>query len=279
MNGNTVLASFGSNSVVNNILATSGSIGGFTIGTNTLEKRDMISGTDSFFYSTGFGNKTLTIDGTTQSIRMWAGWIENDPSLLPPDSAGEEYSTDEELNPFYVTNKGVLHATGGSILGNTEAGHVTINNNEFDMSYGNSSILKFSYGLGNAASGTAYAPYYTLGTRTTNSDVGNYSCVFGYSNTASGYCSTAEGFNNVVTNMYSHVEGNANTVSGGFSHCEGSLNTVSNSNAHAEGSGNTASGIYSHVEGNETTASANSAHAEGYKSVASGKAAHAEGNS
>lgn len=113
----------------------------------------------------------------------------------------------------------------------------------------NTVIAHLGYGQGNNTSGgTSYAPYYTLGTRTSGSSIGNYSV----------------------------VEGGTNTASGGASHAEGSLTVASAPHAHAEGLRSVASGFESHAEGWATTAQGDYSHAEGASSVATGQYAHAQ---
>ena len=68
-------------------------------------------------------------------------------------------------------------------------------------------LAHFGYGSGTSASGTAVAPYYTLGVRTANSTVGNYSLVGGNNNTASGYASVAMGAYSVATDNYAMALG------------------------------------------------------------------------
>ena len=109
---------------------------------------------------------------------------------------------------------------------------------------GTTQIANLGYGEGQSDSGTAVAPYYTLGTRASDTVAtrGNYSVVEGYSNTASGRAAHAEGYYN---------------------------NIASAQGAHAEGGGNTASGVYSHAEGQRTEASGENAHAQGFGTIAS----------
>lgn len=75
-------------------------------------------------------------------------------------------------------------------------------------------LAHFGYDLGESASGTAIAPYYTLGTRTVNSTVGNYSLVAGIDNTASGYSSVAMGTDSEATEHYSFAVGDGAKATG-----------------------------------------------------------------
>jgi len=132
----------------------------------------------------------------------------------------------------------------------------------------------------------------TFGTRESNSTVGSYSFVEGYSNKATEIASHAEGRSTEASGEYSHAEGYMTKATGNKSHAEGNGTTASGHWSHAEGDGSTASGDYTHAEGGDTTASedyahseglgstasSNYAHSEGYYSEASGPAAHAEGD-
>ena len=137
-------------------------------------------------------------------------------------------------------------------------------------------IANLGYGEGESQSGTDIAPYYTFGTRMTDSSIGNYSMAIGNKVTASGWRSYAEGFLTVASGTSSHAEGNRSVASGSESHAEG-YKTTATSYAHAEGYESTASGRYSHAEGAGTTSSGARSHAEGSDTTSSGDYSHAEG--
>ena len=138
-------------------------------------------------------------------------------------------------------------------------------------------LAHFGYDVGIAGSGTAVAPYYTFGTRESDSTVGNYSMAIGENITASGWRSYAEGFLTVASGGTSHAEGNRSVASGSVSHAEGYKTTASSSYTHAEGYESAASGRYSHAEGAGTTSSGAQSHAEGSGTTSSGAYSHAEG--
>ena len=132
---------------------------------------------------------------------------------------------------------------------------------------GTTLIADLGYGVGTAETGTATAPYYTLGER--SGAIGNYSVVegknitindgttsFTYPIVASGYCS--------------HAEGGGTTASGIWSHAEGYGSAAQNYGAHAEGSFTIASGSLSHAEGYATTAGGDWSHAQNYGTIANG---------
>ena len=113
---------------------------------------------------------------------------------------------------------------------------------------GGTEIAHLGYGPGNDdQGGTSNAPYYTLGTRASGYNTGNYSVAEGYDARASGFCS--------------HTEGNGSQASGHYSHAEG---------------GSSAEGHYSHTEGVTTRATGRAGHAEGVTSNAFAEASHAQ---
>lgn len=165
-------------------------------------------------------------------------------------------------------------------LGNASDGTVlTMDSDSLDMLHGQDEMLHFGYGEGAAESGTAVAPYYTIGTRSVNSTVGNYSVAEGRGITASGPYAHAEGMTTTASGPYAHSEGYFAAASGTSAHAEGRNTAASSAYAHAEGWNTTASGGSSHAEGFGTTASGSSSHAEGHSSIASGNYAHAQNSS
>lgn len=202
----------------------------------------------------------------------------------------------------YTTAGTYIIGTGGAILAKFLANSAVIGENANGSSRteigtdgmhiyqrangSDTTIAHLGYGSGNAETGTAQAPYYTIGIRVSNSTLGNYSMAEGTETTASGYCAHAEGKKTIASGKSAHAEGapvNYNgvsystTASGYGTHAEGDGTTASGSGAHAEGEVTTASGQGSHAEGTETTASGYCAHAEGDETTASGSGAHAEG--
>ena len=135
--------------------------------------------------------------------------------------------------------------------------------NTYDSQGNEVTIAHLGYGEGASQSGTATAPYYTLGARKANSTIGNWSSVEGKNGTASAFCSHAEGFDT--------------TASGQSSHAEGDTTTASNYYAHAEGGATEASGRQSHSEGFATVASGDRSHAGGLYTIAAGEAQTAIG--
>ena len=172
-------------------------------------------------------------------------------------------------------------------------------------------IANLGYGLGNTTSGTANAPYYTLGTRKTTSTAYSSSSTYAvgdmcvYNNelyVCTTAITTAEAWTSshwkLAVGNYSVAEGEHNTATGAYSHAEGFYTMASGEYSHAEGSGILdadasgiiASGFGSHAEGcagyagstSTIVASGEGSHAEGCTGgaasiLASGYGSHAEG--
>lgn len=98
-------------------------------------------------------------------------------------------------------------------------------------------LAHFGYDVGQAQSGTAIAPYYTLGTRRANSTVGNYSVAEGRNLTASGASSHAEGDSCYATGHQAHAEGSATSSLGLASHSEGYMTGAEEDYSHSQNEG------------------------------------------
>lgn len=174
--------------------------------------------------------------------------------------------------------------------------------NTYDNGGNAVNIAHLGYGEGNAQSGTAIAPYYTLGTRKTTAsaydststyDVGDL-CIYGgavyvcvvkiavaepwtdyHWKRDIGNYSVAMGNNVIASGSCSHAEGNGTIANGWLAHAEGEGALAAGSYSHAEGSYTTAANFNSHAEGYSTYAGSY-AHAEGHSSKASGYASHAQ---
>ena len=168
-------------------------------------------------------------------------------------------------------------------------------------------LAHFGYARGNAETGTAVQPYYSIGKRATATE--DYSASNTYAKgdvvlyggapyvccediiTAEawnadhwlkanvGNWSVAEGSLAVASGAASHAEGQKTMAAGTDAHAEGYKTVASGGSAHAEGGTTVASGSGSHAEGQDTVASGGLSHAEGYSTVASGITSHAEGYS
>ena len=113
-------------------------------------------------------------------------------------------------------------------------------------------LAHFGYDYGNTSdesSDQEKNPYYTLGYRSPNYDVGNWSVAEGDWTVASGFASHAEGMRTVASETASHAEGSEALASGIYSHAEGLRTVASGFASHAEGSKSTASGSLSFAHG------------------------------
>ena len=212
-----------------------------------------------------------------------------------------ELSIDESLNNYVAThlaltndglwiipdNNGykILIATGAQGSSYAAGTHIVASNGNIVATFGTETVIKttdgtelahFGYALGQGESGTAIAPYYTLGTRKANADVGNYSMAEGLRNEASGELDHVEGIDNTSTAILTHIEGKNNSVyASAETHVEGKNNTidlrtgggsVAKGTNHVEGIGNTLPyrGRAIHIEGMDNTARGGSGyHVEG----------------
>ncbi len=127
-------------------------------------------------------------------------------------------------------------------------------------------IAHLGYGEGTAQSGTDYAPYYTLGTRTSGSVIGNYSSVEGNNCTASGFGSHAEGFMNTASGEVSHAEGFYTLASGLGSHAGGSFTEAKSANQMVIGTFNVddSDSTYAFIVGNGSLFSRSNAFTGGW---------------
>lgn len=169
-----------------------------------------------------------------------------------------------DSNGIYVRNGSTNLAsfTGSSAqVGQNSAAHSVVDTNGMRIyaSDGSTQIANLGYGEGTAQSGTAVAPYYSLGIRGYPTlAIGNYSVAAGRLNAASGYASFAVGSDNRAKGECSYVEGSFNEALGSNSHAQGtgtiaqgSTQTVIGSNNIAQGSPNSiASSDYAFIIGN-----------------------------
>ena len=143
-------------------------------------------------------------------------------------------------------------------VGKQGVGYTTLASTGMDIYAGSSNVqlAHIGYASGEGESGTSNAPYYTFGTRESDTDDtrGNYSFAEGYEVTASGFASHAEGDGTTASGYRAHAEGSSTTASGVASHAEGGGTTASGVDSHAEGGSTTALGDYSHASGLGTKA-------------------------
>ena len=138
------------------------------------EKAYQIAGnTDQYFW--------VTETGTDTGAHITE--IPREEFLADPDNGGGN---------LLARSNGIAMREGMKELGQLSANGLNINS--YDSNDNPVEIAHLGYGVGQSPTGTAKAPYYTLGTRSANSTVGNYSLASGYSVTASGFASAAIGW-------------------------------------------------------------------------------------
>jgi hypothetical protein len=93
-----------------------------------------------------------------------------------------------------------------------------------------------------AFNGTRKAPYFTFGTRKSNSSIGSFSFAEGAENGALGKYSHSEGFATIASKNASHAEGGSTYASGNYSHAEGYFAQATGRCAHAQNEGTRAEG-------------------------------------
>lgn len=189
----------------------------------------------------------LTID---ESLNNYVGThlaLTNDGLWLLPAASG----TNKVL---IATGAGSTYTTAGTyIIGSSGETLAKFSTNGLSVTTKKNNniveIANLGYGLGNAESGTAEAPYYTLGIRKSGEAVGNYSVAEGNGTTASALGSHAEGGNINVSGVWYYL-----TASGNYAHAEGCATTASGRHSHSEGYLTTASGDWSHAQNRHTIA-------------------------
>ena len=231
----------------------------------------------------------LSVDRSIQNYVATHIVVDSEGLWIIPDSGGNK----------------VLIATGGTGKTYETAGTYVIGKvNNVDtvfakflkngatmMAEGGTQIAHLGYGEGQAESGTAEAPYYTLGMRAVATDIwdstktyrlGNlvlwgtsletYVCIRentgmpptnnSYWKLCVGNYSYAEGYNVVASGYAAHAEGYNTVAAGNVSHAEGSTTRAMGAEAHAEGLDTKAIGDCAHAEGDLTKAIGNRSHAQ-----------------
>ena len=199
---------------------------------------------------------TLSVDESVQNYVATHLVVDSEGLWLIPDSGGNKV--------LIATGAGSAYTTAGTYIIGKVSGVDTVFAKFLQTGMtinatNNVQIAHLGYGTGNAESGTATEPYYTLGQR--SGSIGNYSIVEG----AQVPKTTAQGggyFPIIASGYASHAENGGTTASGSYSHAEG---CVTEARAHS-----------SHAEGRFTVAQGNFSHAEGDGSIAQGDASHAQ---
>ena len=204
---------------------------------------------------------TFISNPTGQNILMNTDGFSIRNGLLPMmtlDNDSLDFNVVDTTAGTYVTT--ATFTSTGAQIGQSSGAHSVIDadGQRFYASNGSTLLANIGYGEGASQGGTAIAPYYTFGTRASNSTIGNYSMAEGFTTTAMGYSSHAEGQSTTAMGYSSHAEGLTTTTMGAASHAEGSHTTASVANSHAEGNYTTAGGTYSHAQNLFTVATENS---------------------
>ena len=165
-----------------------------------------------------------------------------------------------DSNGMYVRNGSTNLASftaSSAQIGQNSAAHSVVDTNGMRIyaSDGSTQIANLGYGEGTAESGTATAPYYTLGTRSSSGAIGNYSVVEGgevpktsaqgggwFPIIASGYCANAQNGGTQATGAYSHAEGCVTEANKHSAHAEGRYTVASGNFSHAQNDGAIARG-------------------------------------
>lgn len=255
----------------------------------------------STYYELSIDESLNNYVGTHLAITSEGLWLLPEATgshkVLIATGSGTTYTTAGTYIIDSSNNVLAFFGASGAQIGKSGAAHSVIDSNgqRFYASDGSTELANIGYGEGAAESGTAIAPYYTFGVRSSSPTVGNYSVAEGYEIFAGAAYSHAEGCRtraegkgshaegiasspeyNTASGRGSHVEGRATTASGDYSHAEGLETSATDNCAHAEGSGTTASGLDSHAEGSHTTSSGDYSHAEGSFTTAAGNRSHAQ---
>ncbi|MBQ1570045.1 MAG: hypothetical protein IIZ78_02880 [Clostridiales bacterium] len=232
----------------------------------------------------------LSVDESVQNYVATHVVVDTEGLWLIPDSGGNKV--------LIATGAGSSYTTPGTYIIGKVNGVDTVFakflQTGVTMNATNSTqIAHLGYGEGNAQSGTANKPYYTIGARRTTTTQYNptssYSvgdlCVY---NNKVYVCNTdittAEAWNSshwqLLIGNNSVAEGSNAVASGYCSHAEGvGTYAIGLGGSHSEGMGTFATGVDgSHAEGWLTKASGDTSHAEGYKTTASEVYSHAEGH-
>lgn len=239
--------------------------------------RDMISYSDSTSApSTAIYNQALT--ESCRDAAQALGLIQTHQEYFWHDSNGAHVlgNTSGYRNDIDSTGMKIVNANTETVLASfgTETVIKTSDGTE---------LAHFGYTLGQSQSGTAIAPYYTLGARASGSAIGNYSMAEGNDTSASGFASHAEGYKTSASGIDSHAEGSDTTASGNGAHAEGNsdhTNTLRTFGIVASGDGSHAEGWARSDSSWDILASGDGSHAEGYAAlgniIASGNGAHAQ---
>ena len=215
----------------------------------------------------GVADKAFKIAGNTAQY-FWTTEEGTDTGAHITETPKESFEADPEHGGANLLLRSIGIAIRQGLVELASFSVAGMHVNTYDSQGNEVTIAHLGYGEGASQSGTAEAPYYTLGIRKSGTDVGNYSVVEGEENEASYYCAHAEGYETEASDTASHAEGSLTKASNVYSHAEGYSTIASGGTSHSEGNTTTASGINAHAEGGNTVASGWNSHAAGHGTIA-----------
>ena len=192
----------------------------------------------------------LTVDESVQNYVATHIVVDSEGLWIVPDAGGNKV--------LIATGSGSTYTTAGTyIIGkvnNVDTVFAKFTSDGATMqAENNTQIAHLGYGQAYDDQGQLVdAPYYTLGTRYSNSAVGGYSIAEGYETKAEGWGSHAEGAGTRASGVNSHAEGLYSTAQGAESHAEGQGSGAGGQQAHAEGYASSAMGDNSHAQNTGT---------------------------
>lgn len=178
---------------------------------------NLMDGVYSFVNTVSGNTGWTTIDGDT----IQTGKITSRNGYCYFDIDNNNFQMKDNSTLASSTNalawdNGQLYVKGKVAIGNSTTDkkyYTEMTGGGFDIVANDVNLAHIGYGNGNSSSGSqTTAPYYTLGTRTSNTstDIGNYSVVAGTASLAKGYSSVALGSGLVVNRAYGVAVGHWN---------------------------------------------------------------------
>lgn len=221
----------------------------------------------------------LNIDESVQNYVMTHLFVDGEGLWLIP----------EENATVQTSSKKILIATGGQGHDYPVAGTYIIGKDESDndtpfaqftsagatISSNGVQVSHLGYGESTDQYGRLTEhPFYTLGTRANNEQIGGYSTAIGIYVSATGWCSYAEGCSG--SNPDDPTMERITAAIGDGSHAEGKGTIARRTASHSEGEGTEASGSWSHAQNINTVAQGMASHAEGSGTKALGSYSHSQ---
>lgn len=154
-----------------------------------------------------------------------------------------------------ATGNGTQYTSAGTyIIDSNDAVVAFFGSTGLEVYHGITQIAHLGYGLGNAKSGTANAPYYVLGLLPVGASFGNYSLSAGIGSVSSGFSSASLGEEVTASGESSFAAGAGSSASGYYSAAIGEMCEATAEAAFASGVDTGATGKYSHAQNRGTLA-------------------------